>query len=156
MTKRSHYILALLILAYCFLNSLDMVHAWRNAPYEQFSWLIFLVWCLPLMYYWIGKSDKMTNETPLNSILLWGALSASLLGTLGSLNAVKYVGLAFALASFIPWNPILFVWIAGAISWMPVVGWVGSHYFPGYVFGMRLVIALVTSGLVLWYLRSHE
>jgi hypothetical protein len=72
------------------------------------------------------------------------------------LNALKYVGLALALSSFLPWHPILIIWILGAISWMPALGWVGSHYFPSNVTIVRFIIACLASAVAVWHLYRKK
>lgn len=152
--QRSSFILAILILAYCVWNSLDLFQGWSNAPYERFSWLLFLIWCLPPLYY---RVKNKSNGEALNKIYLWLALILSFLGALGNLNAVKYVGLACALASFMPWNPLLLIWFVGSSSWMPATGWLGSHYFSGYVFGLRLSILIAAMAAAAWaHHREHR
>ena len=153
MKLSSSLILALCILIYALWNSLELFHSWIGAPYERFSWIFFLLWCAPLVYYGILQWQEKKTIC-LNIPLLWISLFLSFIGLLGDLNAVKYWGLAFALASFMPWGSLLIIWIAGSISWMPAIGWLGSHDFPGVVFPIRFGIALLASISAFLYLKT--
>lgn len=139
-------LLALLILAYCTFNSREMFDSWLFAPYERMSWLLFLIWVLPLLVFlylkWTGKES---SPLKINSLFLWGALLSTLVGIIGTVNAANYIGLALALASFMPWNWLVPIWVVGALSWMPAIGWIGSHFFPEHVFLFRLLIAIIAS-----------
>jgi hypothetical protein len=155
MKPKLNIILALIILLYCLWNSADMFKSWVSAPYERFSWLFFLLWLLPLIYLWILKSTgKWAGGLPVNNFFLWAALIITLLGILGNINAVIYVGLAFSMASFMPWGPFLLIWLAGSISWMPAFGWIGSHYFPGFVFLFRLLIVIAATFVGFCHLKA--
>src|ERR1700733_6937653 len=77
MTSMYKYLLPLLIIFFCIWNSLDIVTAWFQAPYEQLGWLILLIWLSPLIYFWAIKSCSP------NEWLLGIGLIVSLVGLIG-------------------------------------------------------------------------
>ena len=127
---------ALAIVAYCALSALVLFQTWWNIPAEKFSWLVFIIWLTPLAVKRAKKPSKL---------LLIVALGATLFGTLGSLNMLKYIGLACALASFVTWSWALPIWLLSAIVWMPVFNILGAHYFPLVALPLKLSIPLFTS-----------
>ncbi len=152
-------LLTFLITLYCLVSSHELFHAWLVAPYERFGWVILLLWCLPL-FYWYLFTDKARNRVAPSSILLGVALFFSLIGTLGDLNTLNYVALAIALASSIPLNFLSLFWLLCAAAWMPAIGWLGSHYFPQAVLFFRLLPVCVASFFLIIKIRqisqSHD
>lgn len=147
MKKNSSYLLALLVLAYCIWNARDLHQSWFYISlYEHYSWIILIIWLLPLLYYWTFTSRP--KEQNMNSILLGLALITSLLGVLGSLHILNYIGLALAFAVFVPWSASTWVWLICSFLWMPGSGWIASHLFleyVQYVFAVRVILAAAAS-----------
>jgi hypothetical protein len=112
-----------------------------------------LIWSLPILVFWILRTPLTFTFNP---YLLAIALLSSLVGNLGSLNTICYAGLAFALASFVPYTPWTIFWIAGAISWMPAIGWIGSYYFMAFIYPTRLILAAVAASPLLIHLYRRK
>lgn len=130
---------ALAIVAYCVFSALPLFQTWWNFPTEKFSWLGFIIWLVPL---------GLARAKQPSVLFLCLALVATLLGTLGSLNVLKYVGLACALASFVRWSWAFPLWLLSALVWMPVYSVLGAHIFPLVVIPLKLCIPLLTSSAV--------
>lgn len=116
--------------------------AWRDSPFDRLGSLAFLLWCAPvLIKAWQGLSVRV----------VWFAVGVvlSLLGFVSELNAVKYGGLAVVTCGFLPPTRASWVQLAGAVSWMPVLGWVFSSAGTTAVNGARLLIAALTVLIVL-------
>jgi hypothetical protein len=71
------------------------------------------------------------------------------------LYVLEYLGLAIALAGFLPIRPATFAWLACAPAWMPAAGWAFSSQGPVLVNSMRAAIALVAVLMTPLFLR-HE
>lgn len=154
MTKKA-LLLAFAILAYCLINSYELFNSWIHAPYEKMSWILFLIWCFPLFLIWTIKFAKSpTAELRINFFFLWGALSLTLFGVIGSLNAFIFFGLALAIASFFPWGWPTLIWLCGSLAWMPAIGWIGSHYFSDDVFLIRLILAIIACAAGMWNVKT--
>ena len=134
-------IIAPLIILYCGWNAKGLLFAWAYSPMEAFSWLAFLIWCLPLLY-WIAYCLPALE---ISSICLGSALLFSLMGNLGSVNTLHYFALSLALASVAPQKMTTWVWMTGSISWMPLLGWLGSHHFPHFIIATKLLIAVAAT-----------
>jgi hypothetical protein len=146
MTKeRLPWLTAFTILFWCLVQSYEMFIAWRQAPFERASWLLWLVWIVPILYFWIILPEDVKSEVIPNAYLQFIALGCVLLGQMGSLNAIKYVGLACAFASFMPWKMLYIPWLAGSLAWMPVAGWLSSHwpFWIGYAIRLAVIAAVV-------------
>jgi len=144
--KRSPYLLLAAIFVYCILNMIPLSKAWFFAPMELYGWLAFLIWASPVAIYWILKVQRKLEPHPWNSVIYGLAIFFMLFGELTTLNALKYIGVAFAVFGLVPFYWGLFVWLVGAFCWMPVFGWIGSYTLPQFVLPMRLFLALVTAG----------
>jgi hypothetical protein len=141
------------ILAYCLWNGFSsLVTGWQTAPLEQFSWLPFLLWLLPIFFFRFWQYSY-----PLNAPLLFLGLLFSLIGSLGALNTFKYIGLAMACAGFLPWKNSLLIWLASALVWMPAFGWWASRYLLHGLFFLRLAVVLFTTLWTIFILRkTHD
>ena len=127
---------AIAILLYCSISAFPLFQAWWGSPFERLSGLAFLIWIAPLLMY------RMQNPSLL---FLIGATLATLLGTLGSLNTLKYLGLAFAIASFAPKGWAFPFWLLSAIAWMPAFGWLSAHFFPALSLLFKIGSVLLTA-----------
>lgn len=123
------------ITAFAAWQSADLVSAWRHAPLERGGWLAFAVWILPLLL------NPRLPEAPRP---LWPAsvaLALALMGTLGSLNAACYAGLALAVVGQTGWSMRRALWLASAIAWMPLLGWLSRDLSDALRLPLRLLIA---------------
>jgi len=156
MKFKSTNLLGILILAYCVWNAKDLIQSWfQISLYEHYSWIILAVWLLPWLYFWLIAARS--GERVINSTLLGAALLLSLLGRIGALHLLSYIGLALALAAFVPWSVSTFIWLVCSITWMPVSGWAASHLalnYIRYLFVVRLVIAAAASFWLISWERS--
>jgi len=148
MNKKSSFWITLAVLAYTTWNATGLVQAWQTAPLEKFSWIMLLVWTIPIVLTWCTFHSEKDREKLYTPFFLWSAIVLTFLGVITSLNALKYVGFACALACFVPkhWSSI--PWLISSISWMPAMGWIGSRYFPNYQLEVR--IAIVFLGVISW------
>jgi hypothetical protein len=147
MIKKNHLLLSFAILIYSAFNSLELIQAWKKAPFEKHVWILFLIWLTPLVWT-LGNFRNNVNHTFYNPLFLGIAIFFTFLGVIVSMNALKYIGFAFSLASFVPMHWAAFPWLISSVAWMPALGWMGSRYFPNWVFEIRLFIVL--AGVVCW------
>lgn len=151
---RGTKLLAIAIASVCAASSWSLFAAWRYAPLERYSALVFLVWATPLILYLIFWSQKF--ERRWNELAFYLALFCVLVGQLGSLNAIKYIGFSFALAGFLPPLLAAYFWAIAGVAWMPISGWVGSHYFPEQLWLIRFLTAAAAAGIVTVNLWRHK
>ena len=78
----------------------------------------------------------------------WTALGlvSVVLGTVGALNFLQHLGLALAVASFVPSRLVRLILACLAVAWMPVFGWLGAVLLEDNADVWRPFIALL--GLV--------
>jgi hypothetical protein len=136
------------VTAFALWRSMVLVEGWRHAPLERAAWVMFLVWLLPLAVFIGRASGTPANQESARPI--WPfipALFLTLVGTLGSLNALCYVGLAFALVGLTGWSWMHWLWLASAVSWMPVFGWLAQGLGLNLLFALRLAVAVAGVGI---------
>lgn len=143
-------------LALCFALSLqlNLIDSWLYSPLEHGSWVPFLIWVLPILLYRLGFVGA-SHEPSCATLMVIGVVSL-LVGVAGSVNIIKNVGLAFVLAGFVPWTHAHWIWLASAVSWMRILGWLGSYYVEGNVFFVRLAIAIPASLVLFVALQKRE
>lgn len=139
MFLKNPFVLALAILIYALINSVDLFFAWLEDPREKYSWIVFFIWLLPVI--WSRFTFRGEKQSYFHPVLLWSAVGFSFIGEIVSMNIFKYFGLACSVASFAPFNIWLIPWILTSVAWMPVFGWLGSHYLPGLYQGLRHIVA---------------
>ena len=140
-------ILPFVILIYTGWNSSDLIVTWQESPLEVFTWVAFLIWVLPIAFLY----------SKANEVYLALALITSFLGSLGSLHILEHFGLAFALASFVPYSIYSLGWLFCSICWMPIFTWLGAHYFLEGLYDVRFSLALFSLILMLALKRKkHE
>jgi hypothetical protein len=154
MTNPDARFLAYGILIFCLLNALSIVEIWWSSSFEHYSWLIFLLWCMPLFFLF---SSKEAREGHLfNPYFLGIAITSSIAGLMGDMRALEYIGLSWALYAFIPgysWSHIF--WLFGSAAWMPGISWFAAHLIPTYFkyfFILRALIAAIVGAWLTVYL----
>lgn len=141
MKKRIPSPLEIMIILFSAWQSASLFLSWRGAHVlERHAWIAFLIWIIPIALYRFGP-DFSASAKPTNPIILGAALIATVLGMMGSLNALTYLGFAFALSALVPlsWQHLL--WIPLAIAWMPSFGYFAKNFFPHYVLLGRIFLA---------------
>ena len=131
------------VTAFALWRSTVLLEGWRHAPLERAAWVMFLVWLVPLSVFVVREwtaSSKAESARPIWPFI--PALLLTLVGTLGSLNALCYVGLAFALVGLTGWSWWHWLWLATAVSWMPVFGWLAQGLGLNLLFVVRLAVAV--------------
>lgn len=138
------FILPWAVLALSLWNSRELAVVWTEhaSLYEKNSWLLLLVWILPLIYY--GAAFKKESY---NSTLALIAILFCIAGTLGQVNHLHYAGLACSLAAFLPNKYLSYLWLLAAILWMPLISWAAARLISdlNYLFPFRLVILALSS-----------
>ena len=132
------------IILFCAWASRELVNAWWHSPFDRFGWLAFLLWLTPVVVHEFHRSDSK------NGIACSGAgLVAATFGLMAQLNAATYAGLAFAVAGLLPWNPMVALWLAFSLAWMPLTGWLCGDFGGHATLALRLAGAAlaVVAGL---------
>lgn len=137
--------LELAIAAFCAWQASDLLTAWRHSPFDRLGWLSFAIWMAPSVVIPVSPSELKPDST-LSSVL---ALATLLVGRVLDLNALLCVALALSLSAFVPTSPRKMFWLAGAVAWMPVLGWL-AHDLPTIaVSSIRLVTAAAAGAILL-------
>lgn len=152
---------ALAIAAYCAFQSDNLLLAWRTSPFDYLGWIALLIWCLPIAFMALDP-DPEFQLGRVEHALMGTALFVSLLGTMASMNALKYLGLAFSLVAVIRWIPAHFIWFVSAASWMPAFGYFAAKSIRltaptniHVILTLRVIIAL-TAVLIVWQINRKQ
>lgn len=131
--------LALLTLLVTGIQSRELVDAWRYGPYDQWGFVVLGVWVVPVFFL----------KPKLSEPLLIAALALCTLGTIISLNALKYLAFAVAVTALVS-NPLVgTILILGSVAWMPAFGYFFSELFAGGMLLARLALACASTTVVL-------
>ena len=149
LTPRLRYWAGMAILLFCALMCGDLPPAWRHSPFDWGGHVILALWLVPVAAARLGYRHKPGEKTPYaySVLLSAGALMLLMLGTMTSLNLLKHTALGLAAAAFMPRSRWKFLWLALAISWMPVFGWAVNDLGVRTVFGLRLCLGFAALGV---------
>lgn len=142
-----HPLLVALIVAYVIFNAYWMLPFWIEYWNLDLSWISFIVWCIPLLFY----------ATSPNPYLLILALAVSFFGKIGDLNIATSYALALALGSFLPWSWLTAFWILCGIAWSPSFSWIIAQFNSHYQ-SIRIVIAGIPVMMMLYqkYFKRNQ
>lgn len=143
----------LAVFAYCAFQASDLPASWLHAPAARYAWIAFLIWLAPLVMV-IMHCVKHQETKGYSPVLLGLALAVSLAGTLGSLNVLKHIGLALAIAGMLPFRIDTIVWIITAVAWLPASGY-ALKAIPFSLIPF-VQIAVATVGSVFFVLRNER
>ena len=133
--------LELAVAAFCAWQAAELLNAWRHSPFDRLGWLSFLIWLIPVAICFIRHNSPATDSV----FFIILALIMAVIGRLLEVNALMGIALAFSLAGFVPSSMQRMFWLAGAISWMPALGWL-AHNLPVYmVVATRLLLVVATT-----------
>lgn len=128
-----------------------LVVNWLWAPYDRFGWLAFALWIVP-----VGTAgEPRTAPARFSNHLLVGAgIGFILVGALADVNALYHAAIATLLASVMT-GEHRWWWLAGALSWMPTLGWLASRagIAPEIFAFCRVAVALLACAIGLGIAR---
>jgi hypothetical protein len=141
-------LLTTIIIIYCGWNASDLVTLGKIARLDRLDWIFFLIWFIPIPFYWFFADPNHKEGFSKNNFLLITAIAISLLGLLGSLHVMTHFALAMAFTALIPWFWQKWIWIACAISWMPSIAWLGAHFFLEYLWIVRFLLSVTSASFI--------
>ncbi len=134
----------LAVLACCAVQCRRLPIEWiKHTPFERFGWIALAIWLLPVVLRPWSRDPHPTALWP--SYL---GLGLVFIGTVGQLNAVIYVGAAFAAAALVPPNWRWLVWLACAASWWTAFGYLLKSQSTTVVATLRIVVATIGAAVV--------
>jgi len=137
------------ICAYCAWQSASLVQPWISSPYDRFGWVAFMIWCTPVLLYWLFLTDTCLLRPPERPLLLGFGLLFSVQGMISSFNVFQHMGLALAVAGMMPHSRAHLLWLSSSLTWMPVFGWLGGRHFPEFIhLGRFLLVTIPTVWMV--------
>lgn len=132
----------LLVFVYCSLIGAGVVSTWGDHPHMQLASVAFLIFLVPVAVYWLTPSKTIKKTNP---IFQYFAIVVSTIGYLGSLNAMKYFGIALSLAGFVPWTLQTWIWMISSLTWMPAMAYAFKGFASNDVLFIRMVFAITAS-----------
>ncbi len=137
------------VVLFCLWQADGLLGEWENTPYLNYSLLAFFSWIIPLAI-WLPKAIQIYGKPTCTLPLLFLGLLCSAFGMLGSLNALKHIGLLFALAAFLPINLPFFIWAVSALAWLPAAAYFSRSFSILAVTVIRIIMAFIglAAGLI--------
>jgi hypothetical protein len=142
--NKSTLLLFLVVFTLSILSAHELFYFWIFSRVESKSWILFLIWMLPIFWYYLNLFKHKKTPT-FNIYALYATIIFTLIGVIGSLNTLCYIGFAVSFMVLLPPKPALLIWLLGAICWMPAMGWVALWYFSSYAFLARATILIICS-----------
>ena len=130
-------------LAFALFQSRGLVVAWQHSPLDRFGWLALALWLAPGLMDW-GRCGPPPFEK--RSLVCIGiAILLLVAGVVTELHLLDYIAAALAFATVAPPRNQLFLWLPGAISWMPLLSWTAKGLPTNGLIALRLVIAVAAA-----------
>lgn len=151
MIKKVLHFTLIIFLGIC---SYPLFDGWISAPYDQLSLFAFLIWMVPLFLRrkWVDGA----MEESLQYMYMSFALLIYILGVISSLNALKYIALAFTLSLISHRYLVIFVMMITSVSWMPLFGWFLKDFSVPIVNGLRLLLSSLGTVFLSLLLTKEE
>ncbi|GAB4235229.1 MAG: hypothetical protein Tsb0021_14710 [Chlamydiales bacterium] len=143
-SKRRIFVIDILSLLFCIWQSSGLIDVWDAHPHMKGGFLAFIIWLTPLGFYWSYPS--LYTKEPSRLLLIAGVMVTTI-GMLGSLNALRYLGLALAFIGMTPLSWVHLFWLISAFSWMSAMAYFLRFLTPQEVWAIRMVLS--TSGAAL-------
>ena len=139
------------ITLYAAWNARNLLAAWLHSPFDRCGSVAFLLWIVPILL-WAARPSPRRVSIPAFAV----ALLISFAGVAADLGALKYLGLALALAAFLPLRPATSLWLPCAAAWMPAAGWAFSAHGPLFVNSARVAVGLAALATTPLLLRDEK
>jgi hypothetical protein len=138
-TRQNAPLIAWATLAFAAVQSRDLLVAWRHSPLDQWGWVALAVWLVPSIAAAGFGLGPEWNKTSFGAVAF--AAPLMILGVIFELHALNYA--ALALCVFAAGRPprVHWIWLAGALSWMPALSWATRNLSISGLLGLRLAIA---------------
>lgn len=138
----------LAVVAYCAWQSFDLLEAWRTNPREEYSWFVLCIWIVPVLAIQSRDKSKRYTGDETYSLYICAAIF-TMLGQMGTFNALQHVGLLLAMAGLMRWSKRTAAWLATGVSWMPIYSWLTIDFSPTAVVGSRIMLATLGSTILM-------
>lgn len=145
-------LLAWVTFLFSLIQSRDLLVVWRHSPLDRLGWVSLLIWLIPPFFVW--QRGGPTGFCKTSGGFLTAAILLLLAGGLFELHALNHLAVALSLTAIARPPGHLWPWLAGSLSWMPILTWVAKDLPSWGLLVMRLVVA--TTGAVLGYLSLRR
>jgi hypothetical protein len=136
-------------------NARRLHFAWLYSPYDRGDSVAFLLWIMPIAFLWVRRLST-GRPARVSSAAFAIGLVISFAGVATDLSVLEYLGLAVALAGFLPIQPATVPWLACAAAWMPAAGWAFSAHGSVLVNSMRVAVGVAALLLTPLFLRNDS
>ncbi len=136
-------LLAWATLAFALFQSRGLIVAWQHSPLDRFGWLALALWLAPGGIAWAQNGPPTFARHSFSAIA--AAIVLLIAGVVTELHLLDYLAVALAVAAVAPPPDRLYLWLPGAISWMPLLSWAAKGLPTGGVIALRLVIAVAAA-----------
>lgn len=138
--------ITLATIAYGCLALGELAYAWQYSPLDHFNWIPLLIWLVPAWRWTEEVSKNQSRLLVLSMVVLFASFIASI-------NAVKQLGLALAIAALPRVNKATLLWVCTAISWMSAFTWMFARLAPDagiYTLILVRIILAFWGSCVMW------
>ena len=130
-------------LAFTLVQSRGLVVAWQHSPLDRFGWLALTLWLAPGVVDWVRHGPPPFDRRSFSSITI--AIALLVAGVVTELHLLDYIAAALTVAAVMPPRARLYLWLPGAISWMPLLSWAAKGLPTDGIVALRLVIAVAAA-----------
>jgi hypothetical protein len=148
--NRKPFLIGAAVVLFCAAQCRWLLSAWLHSPFDHFGWVVFGIWLCPVAFGLFRSPPPRPAEW-----LLVTAAGCSVAGAALDFNALRYIGLALSLVSFLPSPaPGALLWAGAAVAWMPVFGFLGSSIGLAGVLAARF--GMICLSLLLFFAMARQ
>ena len=139
-------------LVYIIVQSFDLLNTWKNDPLISYGTWTFVLWLVSLVF----STRFLACRVHISPPLLIVAIVLTTLGTLGDLNILLHLALAFGLCSIPLTSSSRVVFLLTSTLWMPMSGWLSHNYLSTNIDILRIPLLMISLLASLPFIYARE
>lgn len=134
-------LVAWFILAFATIQVRGLWVDWQHSPMDRLGWLALALWLIPGIFHRVARGGNPVDR--LSTLFLLSAAALLLVGVASELHAMAHVAFALAVAAIARPRSLPWLWLIGAISWMPILTSMTKELPLAAIISLRIIIASV-------------
>ncbi len=144
-------LVAWFILAFATVQVRGLWADWLHSPMDRLGWLALALWLVPGIVRWAARGGIAFDRLSAVLLVLGGTLL--LVGVILELHILAHIAFACAVAAVVRPSGLPWVWLVGAISWMPALTSISKELPLAAIISLRIILATVAAIIGLLPLR---
>ncbi len=132
-------LVAWFVLAFATVQIRGLWTDWQHSPLDRLGWLALVLWLVPAVVGWVAHRGLTFDR--LSTVLLISAGLSLLVGVVFELHVLAHLAFACATAAISRPSRFPWLWLIGAISWMPALTSISKELPVVAIISLRIFLA---------------